>query len=149
MKLDSIDKQLLIILQTSFPSTASPYADIAKQLQIPTQECLIRIQHLCDNHIIRRIGGILQSDQLGYRSTLCAAKVPMEDIPRVAAILNQSSSITHNYQRDHEFSLWFTFIEKEELFDQELQTISSNIGYNVISFPTTKKIKSKVQFNVL
>jgi siroheme decarboxylase len=149
MKLDDVDRQLLNILQTSFPITSEPYAAIAKQLHISTQECLNRIQRLQKNHIIRRIGGILQSNLLGYRSTLCAAKVPLEDIPRVANILNVSPCITHNYQRDHELSLWFTFIEKEESFDHELQKISSNIGYKVFSFPSNKKIKSKVQFNVL
>lgn len=146
--MDEVDIQLLHILQTSFPITTAPYEDIAEKLQIPVQQCLNRIQRLHDNHIIRRIGGILQSNMLGYRSTLCAAKVPFEDIPRVAEILHDSSSITHNYQRDHELSLWFTFIEKEEIFDQELKKISSMIGYKVLSFPSTTKLKSKVQFNV-
>ncbi len=146
--MDEIDKELVSLMQTSFPVSIHPYHDIADHLNISSKECLRRIQKLMDDKIIRRIGGILQSDKIGYTSTLCAIKIPRSDVKRIAEMLNQFSSITHNYERDHEYNLWFTFIDHKYCIQQSLQELSEHIGYPITTFPSTYRIKSKVMLDV-
>ncbi len=146
--MDEIDKKLIHLMQNSFPVSIHPYHDLAAQLNIPIHECLHRIQKLIDDKIIRRIGGILQSDKIGYTSTLCALKIPKAEIPKIAEMLNQFSSITHNYERDHEYNLWFTYMDQKDQLEESLHKLSSYIGYPITTFPSSYKIKSKVMLDV-
>lgn len=146
--MDEIDQQLVSLMQTSFPLTVHPYQEIAEQLDISINDCLQRIQKLMDDKVIRRIGGILQSDKIGYTSTLCALHIPQTEVERVATMLNQFSSITHNYERNHEFNLWFTFIDHKDCIQQSLQELSEYIGYPITTFPSMYRIKSKVMLDV-
>jgi len=41
---------------------------------------------------------------------LCAAKVPEDKIEKFVEVVNKYSGVTHNYFRDHEYNIWFTFI---------------------------------------
>ena len=73
--MDSVDRQLLDIIQTGFPLTPRPYADLGQMLGIGEEEALERVRGLKARKIIRRLGANFQSAKLGFVSTLCAAKV--------------------------------------------------------------------------
>ena len=74
--LDETDRRLLDIIQTAFPLTPRPYADLGTLLGIPEEEALERVRSLRERRVIRRLGANFQSNKLGFVSTLCAAKVP-------------------------------------------------------------------------
>jgi hypothetical protein len=63
-------------------------------------------------------------------------------------MLNQFSSITHNYERDHEYNLWFTYMDQKDQLEESLHKLSSYIGYPITTFPSSYKIKSKVMLDV-
>ncbi|MCK5849080.1 MAG: Lrp/AsnC family transcriptional regulator [Caldisericia bacterium] len=142
--MNSFEKKLLIELQNNFPSSETPYKDLSEKLGVPEEQILDTVKELKKQKYIRRIGGILNSKEIGYHSELCAVKIPAENIEQCALIINESSLVTHNYQRENEFSLWFTFCEKKELFEDSLKKLENKIEANIYRLPTKKLFKTKV-----
>ena len=106
--LDDVDKQLLNLLQGSFPIARRPFAAIAEAAGLSEQEVLERTSYLLDKRIIREITPIFDTRALGYESMLVAAKVDPEYPHRAAQVINSHPGVTHNYLRNHDFNLWFT-----------------------------------------
>ncbi|HKH22233.1 MAG TPA: Lrp/AsnC family transcriptional regulator [Solirubrobacterales bacterium] len=106
--LDETDKHLMNLLQSSFPLEPEPFALIASEAQLTTDEVKDRTQRLLDERIIREITPIFDTRALGYSSMLVAAKVDSENPQRAAKIINSHPGVSHNYLRTHEFNLWFT-----------------------------------------
>jgi len=106
--LDETDKRLMNVLQSQFPLTPEPFAEIASITALPLDEVLERTQRLLDGRIIREITPIFDTRALGYSSMLVAAKVDTEHPHRAAQIINSHPGVSHNYLRTHEFNLWFT-----------------------------------------
>ena len=93
-QMDSVDRQLLDIIQTDFPLVSRPYAELGQRLGIPEEEALERVRALRSRKIIRRMGANFQSAKLGFVSTLCASKVPEDKLDAFIAEVNaQVSSI--------------------------------------------------------
>jgi DNA-binding Lrp family transcriptional regulator len=150
MKLDPIDKRILNRIQSDFPIEARPYQTIAAELDLTEAQVLERVQALKDEGIIRRIGGNFVPHKVGFVSTLCAAKVPEEQIDAFARVVNTYAGVTHNYQRENELNIWFTFIapSREEIA-HNLVKISRETGIApILNLPATKVFKIRAQFDV-
>src|SRR5689334_6751365 len=106
--LDERDKQLLNLLQGSFPLEPYPYDSVAAEMGEDVEWVLERTQQLLDDRIIREITPIFDTRALGYESMLVAASVDPEYPHRAAEVINAHPGVSHNYLRNHEFNLWFT-----------------------------------------
>jgi DNA-binding Lrp family transcriptional regulator len=148
--LDDIDKAILNRIQSDFPITSQPYLAVATELGITEKDVLERISRLKKEGIIRRIGGNFVPDKLGYVSTLCAARVPEDQIEQFAEVVNQYPGVTHNYRRDNSFNIWFTFIARSmREIEQNLQEISEKTGISeILNLPATRVFKIRAQFQV-
>lgn len=148
--MDALDRKILDLIQNDFPITSSPYTVIAKQVDSSEAEVLKRIRKLKDEKIIRRIGGIFDSPKLGYHSVLVAAKVTKSRLEETVAILNRYTGITHNYQREHEFNVWFTLTASSEMrLTELLEQIRQTTGIReMYPLPSLKKYKIRVHFNM-
>lgn len=149
MTLDSIDRQLLDIIQTDFPIAPRPYAVLGERLKITEAEALARVRGLKEKKIIRRLGANFQSAKLGFRSTLCAAKVPPEAMDTFVAEVNSRQGVTHNYIRDHAYNVWFTYIGPS--WDEvcaTLDDISQKTGIAILNLPATQIYKIRVDFKM-
>lgn len=147
--MENINQKLLDIIQYDFPIDKKPYSSIGKLLGIDEEEVIERIKSLKDQGIIRRVGGIFDSRKLGYKSLLCAMKAAEEDIDGIAAYLNQYPGITHNYKRNHEYSLWFTLIaDSDARKNSLLEEIEKNTGYEVYQFPANNIYKLRAVFKI-
>lgn len=145
--MDAIDRRILDVIQSGFPVTARPYAELGRDLGLTEAETLARVRALKESGVIRRIGANFQSARLGWHSTLCAAKVPPERMEHFVATVNAHPGVTHNYLRDHEFNVWFTFIgEDPETVQQALADIGAATGVDVLYLPATRLFKIKVDF---
>src|SRR5688500_6448540 len=102
------DRRLLNLLQSSFPLEERPFKAVAAQAGVPEDEVLERTQWLLDKRIIREITPIFDTPALGYSSMLVAARVDAEHPQRAAAVINEHPGVSHNYLRNHDFTLWFT-----------------------------------------
>ena len=148
--LDNIDRKILNRIQSDFPVTTRPYLDIAVELALTEEVVLQRIKQMRSNGIIRRIGGNFVPGKLGFISTLCAAKVPEEKIESFSMHVNKYSGVTHNYQRDNNYNIWFTFIAPSmDEINNRLQAISGATGIKeILNLPATKVFKIKAHFDL-
>lgn len=148
--MDDTDRLILNRIQSEFPITTRPYKSIAQDLGLTEDDVLKRINQLKKEGIIRRIGGNFVPEKLGFVSTLCAAKVPADTIDAFAKAVNRFPGVTHNYQRDNEYNIWFTFIAPTmEEIERSLQKISQETGVTqIINLPATKVYKIKAQFDL-
>ncbi len=112
--LDDVDKQLLDLLQGSFPLVPRPYAEVATKAGITEDEVLRRTERLVRERIIRQVTPIYDTRAFGYGSMLVAAKVDPEHPWGPAKIINGHPGVSHNYLRNHEFNMWFTLAVEED-----------------------------------
>ena len=148
--LDQIDKNIVNRIQSNFPITSRPYLAVAEELNLTEKEVLRRVLRLKKIGIIRRIGGNFVPGKLGFVSTLCAASVPADRIDDFADVVNRYPGVTHNYQRDNKYNVWFTFISASmEEIDTNLKQIAEETGINdILNLPATKVFKIRAQFDV-
>jgi DNA-binding Lrp family transcriptional regulator len=148
--LDHIDKKILNRIQSDFPITHSPYRAVADRLNLQEADVLKRVSRMRKQGLIRRIGGNFVPEKLGYVSTLCAASVPQDKIQHFTGIVNRYPGVTHNYQRNNHFNIWFTFIapSREEI-KINLQRIAEETGIEeILNLPATRVFKIKAHFNL-
>jgi DNA-binding Lrp family transcriptional regulator len=147
--MDNTDKRLLDIIQTDFPITPRPYAVLGERLGISEQEVFDRVCGLKKRSIIRRLGANFQSAKLGFRSTLCAAKVPPEKMDAFVAEVNAQPGVTHNYLRKHEYNIWFTCIGPSwDAVCTALDGITQRTGIPILNLPAPKLYKIRVDFQM-
>ena len=147
--MDEVDRALLSMIQSSFPLEPRPYAVIGETLGIPEQEALDRVRSLRARKLIRRVGANFQSAKLGFRSTLCAAKVPEESLEAFAAEVNRHPGVTHNYIRKHAYNVWFTCIGPSwEAVVGLLDEITRKTGIPILNLPAERMYKIKVDFQM-
>jgi DNA-binding Lrp family transcriptional regulator len=149
-RIDDIDRAILNSIQSDFPLTPRPYLAIAEDLGLSEEDVLKRLRRLKKDGFIRRIGGNFVPEKLGFISTLCASKVPEDKIESFSAIVNRYPGVTHNYQRNNEFNIWFTFIAPSmDEINQNLDRIRLETGIkDIINLPATKVFKIKAQFDL-
>lgn len=148
--MDDTDRTILNRIQSDFPITSRPYLTIAGDLGLSENDVIKRLAGLKESKIIRRIGANFVPEKLGFVSTLCAAKVEENKIDLFASIVNQYHGVTHNYQRDSEFNIWFTFIAPSMgEIEENLEKISQKTGIkDIINLPATKVYKIKAHFDL-
>jgi len=151
VKLDKIDEELLQLTQDEFPITKRPWAQLGSKLNITEEETLLRLKRLCNQGVIRKIGPILNAKKIGLKaSTLVAMKVPEDRIEHVANIINEYESVSHNYQREHEYNLWFTVRTSDEKklrrTIEEMKRRTEIPDANVLDLPTLRVFKIDVRF---
>jgi len=148
--IDEKDRKILNQIQVDFPVDSRPYKILAEKIGIREDELIQRINQMKKDLLIRRIGGNFSPDRLGYYSTLCAAKVPKEKIEVFTKTVNEYSGVTHNYKRDHEFNIWFTFIETSvEIIKTNLENIKKTTQVEtILNLPATRVFKISANFKV-
>ena len=148
--MDDTDKAIINEIQSDFPITSRPYYELGKRLDLSESEVLDRVKRLKADGIIRRIGANFNSKRLNFTSTLCAANVPEEKLDRFVQMVNSYPGVTHNYLRNHEYNIWFTFIAPNMPdIDNALQEISEVTGVTqILNLPGVKVFKIRVDFEV-
>ncbi len=145
--MDSRDRALLNEIQAQFPVEPHPYKVIGEKIGMDEQEVLARIGKLKREGIIRRVGASINSRRIGFVSTLLAAKVPPDKFDSFVKTVNACPGVTHNYERKHEYNVWFTLIaETREEKHRILQDLMKRTGVEIEEFPAEKIFKIRVDF---
>lgn len=148
--LTQFDKELLNLIQTDLPIDPRPFAVLAQRLGADEKRVLESLRRLRNDGYIRRIGPFFDSARLGYVSTLVAVKTRQECITSVAEAINSYPGVTHNYERDGEYNLWFALLAPSvSVQERILGRIRELDGVEaLLSLPATKKYKVSVQFKL-
>ncbi|MDW7651661.1 MAG: AsnC family transcriptional regulator [Bacillota bacterium] len=148
--LSTTDREILNIIQTRFPRVSRPFAAIGEEVGLSEDDVLACVAALKESGIVRRIGGIFASDKMGFSSTLVALKVAEDKIEDVAQAVSAYPGVTHNYQRAHEFNLWFTLVTRSEAqLEETLNTIMDFDGVMKLrNLPALNLFKIGVNFDM-
>jgi DNA-binding Lrp family transcriptional regulator len=148
--MDDTDRKILNLIQSEFPVHPRPFRELGRILGLSEAQVLQRVRQMKQAGVIRRIGGSFDSRRLGFYSTLCAAKVPHQDLERFNRVINSYPGVTHNYQRDHHYNIWFTLIgESQEAVKRTLEEMAQKAGVGeIVSLPARRTFKIKVKFEL-
>ncbi|TFG92515.1 MAG: Lrp/AsnC family transcriptional regulator [Syntrophobacterales bacterium] len=148
--MDAVDRKILNILQRDFPLDAEPFKVVGARIGVGEDDLLERVKKLKKADIIRRIGAVFDTAGLGFASTLCAAKVPVDRLERFTEVVNSYRGVTHNYLRNHEYNVWFTFIgSAAKEIKESLSDISEETGIaDIISMPVKRRFKVDARFGL-
>ena len=150
MELSKFDKSLLNLLQGNIPVCSRPFAAMAATLGVEEDFVLERVRELKAAGYLRRIGTFFNSANLGYRGTLVALEVAPSEICAVAETINRYNEVTHNYEREGKFNLWFTLLtlnsEREHNILQEIKSLRG--VEEMINLKSNRKYKINVQFKL-
>lgn len=151
---DQTDLAILNALQDDLPLVSRPWKTIAERLGITETDIISRMNRLKGAGIIRGISPVLESCHLGlHAATLVALHVPEERVDEIADIISSYAEVSHNFKRDHYYSLWFTIAAQNEkgirnVLDEILQRTGIPSS-DILNLPTIKKIKIDVRFAFL
>ena len=106
--MDDLDKQLLNRIQSDFPLVARPYRELGEGLALTEDQVMDRIRALRSERIIRQVSAIFDTKSLGYKSSLVAMAIDPRRVSDAAQVINEHPGVTHNYERNHQYNLWFT-----------------------------------------
>lgn len=147
-QLNDIEKRLLNDFQHGFPLVSHPYRKIADDLDV-TEEIVIRtLENLQQQGYISRVGAVFRANSIGA-STLAAMAVPEPQLEEVAAMISAYSEVNHNYQRDHDFNLWFVLTAcDEQTLNAVLDDIEQRSGLPVMYLPMEQDYHIDLGFNL-
>ncbi len=158
----SKENELLLALQQGLPLEPRPFAKFAEMHGISEMEILTLIKGMFRKGTARRLGGIFDSRHLGYRSALCAVSLDKTQEDKVVSKIRSHSGITHCYLRGWPKelrsdtaspdtskipNLWFTFTERDEVFDRSLKCFEKALDIGrILVLPSKRKFKVEVIF---
>lgn len=152
--MDKLDFKILNLMQEGIPINEAPFHKIAGELGITPEELVDRLKNIKDSGYIRRIGAVIDSSQLGYKSVLVGAKVIENKVPLIVNTINSYDEVTHNYYRSNghknSINIWFTLTthnDKER--ERILNEISARSGIEKLyEFPKIRFFKLNVFFKM-
>ncbi len=106
--LDESDKELLNEIQWTFPLVTRPFDAIAKKFDTTPEIIKENLKNLKEIGVLRQLSAIFDTRKLGYTSSLVAMEIESDKLDYVASQINRHPGVSHNYERDHQFNLWFT-----------------------------------------
>lgn len=150
---DRTDLALLEALQDDLPLAPRPWAAIAAALGITEGEVLDRVRGLQESGVLRSVSPVFESRRFGLAAaTLIALRVPEDRVRDVAGIISGYPEVSHNFRRDHAYSLWFTLAAPtEERLREVLAEILARTGIpeeDVLDLPTVQAYKIDVRFRL-
>ena len=135
LELSALEKVLLNDFQRDFPLCPEPYRAIAEQCGVSVNEVLTTLQSLAERGLISRVGPVFAPRRAGA-STLAALAVPEAELETVARLVSGYDEVNHNYQREHEYNLWFVVAAPDAARVQAvLADIENATGLPVLDLP--------------
>lgn len=107
LKLDAIDRALIVATQGGLPLVACPYQAIGEQVGIAGDEVVRRLQALLESGIIRRIGAVPNHYAIGWTANgMTVWDVADERIDELGARVGALEFVTHCYRRPRALPDW-------------------------------------------
>ena len=144
-------QEILSRIQKKFPLVAKPFKVIADELDMSEDEVLKILQAEKKEKIIRQTSAIFDTKRLGYKSSLVAFKIAEDKIDDAVKVINAHPGVSHNYERNHEFNIWFTMAVSPDSIlglDKTIEILAKLTNADdYIMLPTLKLFKINVKLN--
>jgi DNA-binding Lrp family transcriptional regulator len=134
--LDATDAKIINSLQGGFPVCEQPFATAAKRLGLNENDLLERIKRLRETGVLSRFGPMYNAEAMGGAFCLCAMAVPEKRFDEVVAQVNAHAEVAHNYERTHDFNVWFVLGSDDPArIKSVIGEIETETGLEVFAFP--------------
>ena len=149
--MDKLDTEILNEIQWKFPLVAKPFDEIAKKFEISSDEVKDRLIQLKRKGVLRQLSAIFDTRKLGYTSSLVAMEIEPDKLEHVAHQINKHPGVSHNYEREHQFNLWFTLaVPPGSDLEKELDKFSKLDGIKKTRMlPTLQLFKIGVKLDMV
>ncbi len=138
--MDELERDIVNRLQGGLPLCARPFAAAAQELGTDEATLIAKLGEMLAAGTLTRFGPLYDAERLGGAFTLCAMRVPRADLERVAALVNAHPEVAHNYERAHEFNLWFVLATGGRARIAEvIAAIEAGTGYPVLDLPRERE----------
>jgi DNA-binding Lrp family transcriptional regulator len=135
IRMDDIDRGLVDSFQRGVAIVARPYAAIGEALGVREEEVMTRLGRLIAAGAVSRFGAVVRPHAAGA-STLAALAAPPERLDAAAEIVSGFAGVTHNYAREHDWSLWFVVTGRDAAdVAATLAGIGRRTGLAVLDLP--------------
>jgi siroheme decarboxylase len=135
-----LERDIVNRLQGGFPLSPRPFAEAAAELGTDEATLIAALERMLADGTLTRFGPMFDAERLGGAFTLCAMRVPQAELERVAALVNAHPEVAHNYERAHEFNLWFVVAaDARERIAPLLAAIEAETGYPVLDLPRERE----------
>ena len=153
ISLDETDRIMLQMLQDNFPIVQEPWLEISSRLNVSEGEVISRLKRLVEAGAIVKIGPVFDASRIGLKAaTLVAMKIPKNKVNDVARIINEYDNVSHNYEREDEYNVWFTLAasSKSELamILDEIKQKTDTKDPDVLDLPTIRRFKINLHFQL-
>ena len=149
--MDKLDTEILNVIQWEFPLVIRPFDVIAEKFGITPDEVKSRLSKLKRIGVLRQLSAIFDTRKLGYTSSLIAMEIQPEKLEQVAYQINKHPGVSHNYEREHQFNLWFTLaVPPGSDLKNELEKFSKLDGIKKVRMlPTLQLFKIGVRLDMV
>ena len=138
--MDELERAIVNRLQGGFPLCERPFAAAATELGTDEATLIAKLGEMLAAGTLTRFGPMYDAERLGGAFTLCAMRVPQADVERVAARVNAHPEVAHNYERAHEFNLWFVVATDAcAKIAPLLAAIEAETGFPVLDLPRERE----------
>ena len=150
-QMELVDRQLLNIVQSSFPLVPEPFKAIGQRLGVSEEEVIQRIATLKKKNVVRQISAIFDTRRLGYKTSLVAMRFPHKSLTKAAHHINRHPGVTHNYARNSYFNLWFTIaVPPNESPEETVDRMARETEAEAVRImPTIRFFKIGVNFDMV
>jgi DNA-binding Lrp family transcriptional regulator len=148
MRLSPIELSLLDDWQRNFPIVGRPFEIVGQSVGINEHAALQAYERLRERQVLSRIGAVVRPHTMGT-STLAAMRVPAARLDDIAAIVSREPLVTHNYERVHDYNLWFVVAGPDaNAIKATLRSISQQSGLAVLDLPMLRAYHLDLGFSL-
>ena len=149
--MDKLDTEILNEIQWTFPLVVKPFDAIATKFAISPDEVKNRLNQLKRKGVLRQLSAIFDTRKLGYTSSLVAMEIEPDKLEYIAHQINKHPGVSHNYEREHQFNLWFTLaVPPGSDLEKELDKFSKLDGIKKTRMlPTLQLFKIGVKLDMV
>ncbi len=146
--MNEVDRNIINHMQDDFPVCEQPFAELAEKLDLNENELLNRVQSLLDDGTLSRFGPMYNIEMLGGVYCLVAMRIPEHDLEQIINTINSYSEVAHNYERTHEFNVWFVLAaETKTQLGELLEDIEKKTGYPTFEMPKLEEFYIGLKFD--
>ena len=149
--IEDMDNEILNEIQWTFPLVVRPFDAIAEKFNISSEEVKSRLTQMKRKGVLRQLSAIFDTRKLGYTSSLVAMEIEGDKLEKVAQHINKHPGVSHNYEREHQFNLWFTLaVPPGSDLESELDKFSKlDCSKKVRMLPTLQLFKFGVKLDMV
>ncbi len=146
---ENFHNELAMSMQRAFPLVHRPFAELARQHSLSEEEVLSIVTGWKEHGGLREISAVMEGAVIGYESALVCGRIERSRLEEVAGIISTHPTVTHNYERNHDYNLWFTIAAPRHIgIEAHLRALEQMSGAGPFyALPRTLTFKVGVVFD--